>query len=94
LNENYIDKNISKSRISRNEKGVWQRRFYEHTIRNEESLNNLLDYIHFNPVKHGFVTNVKDWESSSFHKFVKLGNYSVDWGSFDDIKNINSLDLE
>ena len=60
-------------------KGIWQRRYYEHTINDEKDLNNHLDYIHFNPIKHGHIEKVKDWEYSSFHKFVKSGNYEQDW---------------
>lgn len=63
--------NISKCKHNKKEKGIWQRRYYEHTIRDEDDLYKHLDYIHYNPVKHGFVQNVKDWEFSSFHKFVE-----------------------
>ena len=80
--------------INKGEKGVFQRRFFEHTITSEEELNNQIDYIHYNPVKHGLVKNVKDWQYSSFHKFVKQGLYANDWGSTEDIKNIKDLDIE
>jgi len=86
-----MDNNISISRIKRREKGVWQRRFYEHTIKNEEELYGYLDYIHYNPVKHGCVKNVRDWEFSSFHKFVRQEWYDINWGCFEDMKNINNL---
>lgn len=76
------------SRIKRYEKNVWQRRFYEHIIRDENDLDKHLDYIHYNPVKHNHVDNVKDWEYSSFKKFVKLNNYSIDWGGSEEIKKI------
>ena len=79
---------------NKREKGIFQRRYWEHTIRNEEELNNQIDYIHYNPVKHGFVNNVFDWQYSSFHKFVKLGLYENDWGSEKDIANIKNLDFE
>jgi putative transposase len=68
--------------IKRNSKGeynVWQRRFWEHTVRNEQDLQAHVDYIHYNPVKHGLVTRVRDWPYSSFHRFVKLGWFSADW---------------
>ena len=94
LNEKFVDENISESRIKRSEKGVWQRRFYEHIIRDENDLYKRLDYIHFNPVKHGYTKNVKDWEYSSFHKFVKLKNYEINWGSRIDVKHIQDLDYE
>jgi putative transposase len=68
----------------RNEKGevdVWQRRFWEHLIRDEEDLNNHIDYIHYNPVKHGLVSLPEDWQYSSFMKFVEKGYYPPDWSS-------------
>ena len=71
---------LSKSRAAKGERGVWQRRYWEHTMRNEEDYASHLDYIHFNPVKHGYVTRVKDWPYSSFHRWVKLGIYPEDWG--------------
>ena len=80
--------------VNKGEKGIFQRRFFEHTITSEEELNNQIDYIHYNPVKHGLVKNVKDWQYSSFHKFVKQGLYENDWGSAEDIKNIKDLDFE
>ncbi len=80
--------------VNKGEKGVFQRRFFEHTIISENDLNNQINYIHYNPVKHGFVHNVKDWEYSSFHKFVKRGLYNNDWGSVKDIENIKDLNFE
>jgi putative transposase len=70
---------ISSSRIKRGERGLWQRRFWEHLIRDEEDLNRHTDYIHWNPVKHGWVQRV-DWPHSSFHRFVERGVYTSDWG--------------
>jgi len=87
LNKEYLIENISKSRVKRREKGVWQRRFYEHTIRNEEELYNYLDYIHYNPVKHGYVKNIRDWEYSSFHRFVRQNLYEADWGSSEGVNH-------
>jgi len=72
--------NISESRIKRKESSVWQRRFWEHVIRDENDLNRHIEYIHFNPVIHGLVDRVCDWESSSFHRFVKDGLYEPGWG--------------
>ena len=72
---------LSKSRVKRRERGIWQRRFWEHMLRNEDDFNKHLDYIHWNPVKHGYVSNVIDWPHSSFHKYVKLGWYDNNWGS-------------
>ncbi len=79
---------------NKREKGVFQRRFFEHTITTQEELNNHIDYIHYNPVKHGYINNVRDWEFSSFHKFVKNNFYDNNWGSSTDIKNIQNLDFE
>lgn len=70
---------ITKSKIKKKEKGIWQRRYWEHTIRDEEDLYNHLDYIHYNPIKHGYVKSTKDWEYSSFNKFVKMKYYEMDW---------------
>jgi putative transposase len=67
------------SRIKRGEAAIWQRRFWEHTLKNEEELETRLDYIHYNPVKHGYVTRVADWSFSSFHRYVKEGIYNLDW---------------
>lgn len=80
--------------VNKGEKGIFQRRFFEHTITSEEELNNQINYIHYNPVKHGLVNKVKDWPYSSFHKFVKLGLYENDWGSAKDIENIKDIDFE
>ena len=74
-------KQPNESQQKRREKGVWQRRFWEHLIRNCEDLSNHLDYIYYNPVKHGYVISVKDWQYSSFHRDVKKGIYPEDWGS-------------
>jgi putative transposase len=72
---------ISDSRQRKGERGVWQRRFWEHFIRNEDDLKRCLDYLHYNPVKHGLVSSVKDWQWSSFHRFVRLGEYPENWGT-------------
>lgn len=69
------------SRLSKNESGIWQRRFWEHTIRDEQDFNNHMNYIHYNPVKHGWVKLPKDWQFSTFRKMVEQGFYPSDWGS-------------
>lgn len=84
----------SSSRSEKREKGIWQRRYWEHTIKNEEDLYLHLDYIHYNPVKHGYVENVKDWEHSTFYKFVEQEYYKGDWGCFDDVKKIFDIIIE
>ncbi|MFZ5380163.1 REP-associated tyrosine transposase [Aeromonas hydrophila] len=70
----------SESRWRRGERGIWQRRYWEHLIRDQEDFNNHLDYIHINPVKHGLVTATKDWPYSTFHRWVQQGRYSLSWG--------------
>jgi REP-associated tyrosine transposase len=70
---------ISISRLEKGERGIWQRRYWEHTLRDEVDFARHMDYIHFNPVKHGHVTRVRDWRYSSFHRMVRLGIYPEDW---------------
>lgn len=90
----YFSYNISseieqnKSRKKRKEKTVWQRRFYEHIIRNEADLARHLDYIHYNPIKHGYVNSAAKWKFSSFNKFVKMNFYPDNWMDFDKIIDI------
>ncbi len=72
--------NRSQSRIQKRERGIWQRRFWEHVIRDEEDFQIHVDYIHFNPVKHGLVDQTMKWPYSSFHRYVKQGVYSLEWG--------------
>ncbi len=71
---------ISASRADKAERGIWQRRYWEHTMRDEKDFARHVDYVHFNPVKHGHVKRVSDWPYSSFHRMVKLGIYPRDWG--------------
>ncbi len=74
-----LPQNVSASRRKHRESNVWQRRFWEHTIRDEADLASHLDYIHYNPVKHGLVSCPHLWEYSSFHACVKKGGYQADW---------------
>ncbi len=69
---------LKKGYVNKREKGIWQRRFYEHTIRDEDDLNRHIDYIHYNPFKHLGVVP-KDWEFSTFAQFVKEGYYEPNW---------------
>ena len=68
------------SRQKRGERGVWQRRFWEHLIRDESDFARHCDYIHYNPVKHGLCDRPGDWPWSTFHRFVQQGKYAMDWG--------------
>ncbi len=65
--------------IDRGERGIWQRRYWEHTIRDDRDYAAHMDYTHFNPVKHGLVQQVMDWPFSSFHRCVRRGLYSTAW---------------
>ncbi|MGC8697997.1 MAG: REP-associated tyrosine transposase, partial [Halothiobacillus sp.] len=76
---------ISASRRSKGERGIWQRRYWEHLIRDDDDFAHHLDYLHFNPVKHGHVQQVCDWPWSSFHRYVKLGLLPANWGDGVDI---------
>lgn len=74
----------SKSRIKEGYKPIWQKKYYEHTIRNDEDFKMRFDYIHFNPAKHQYVTKVNEWQFSSFHRYVKKGYYDKEWGDFNE----------
>jgi putative transposase len=65
---------------ARGERGIWQRRFWEHLIRDERDFAAHVDYVHINPLKHGLVEMVADWPHSTFHRWVEDGAYSRDWG--------------
>jgi putative transposase len=70
-------------RLKPNRKGeysLWQRRYWEHTIRDEDDFARHADYIHFNPVKHELTSRVSDWPYSSFHRYVRNGLLPADWG--------------
>ena len=74
---------ISASRRKRGERGIWQRRFWEHQIRDERDFERHTDYIHYNPVKHGHATTAAAWPHSSFHAFVAKSVYAPDWAAPD-----------
>lgn len=69
------------ARVRREERGIWQRRYWEHVIRDDDDWRGHLDYIHYNPVKHGYVQRVCDWPYSSFHRFARQGLYPQDWAA-------------
>ena len=77
--------------INRGERGIWQKRFWEHCIRDELDFNRHFDYVHFNPVKHGYVTAVKDWPYSSFHRSVERGVYELDWAGLE-VQEVNGVE--
>ncbi len=72
--------NISASRKARHEGVIWQRRYWEHQVRDRPDLIRCLDYLHWNPVRHGYVGAVIEWPWSSFHRYVRQGHYHADWG--------------
>lgn len=84
LIKSHFSREVANKRgLLKNERGeyaIWQRRFWEHTVRNSADLQRCVDYVHFNPVKHGLVQAVKDWPYSSFHRAVRNGNLAADWG--------------
>jgi putative transposase len=74
----------SASRTSKGERGIWQRRFWEHLIRDENDYAAHVDYIHYNPVKHGYVKAAAQWPHSSFHAYRRRGVYGLDWAGTDE----------
>ena len=74
----------SEVRMRRGERGIWQRRYWEHAIRDENDYRAHVDYVHINPLKHGLVKAVKDWPYSTFHRMVEKGFYPYDWAGGDE----------
>ncbi len=79
---------ISAVRAQRGERGIWQRRYWEHLIRDERDYRAHMDYVHINPVKHGLSRCVADWPYSTFHRLVEKGIYTMSWagGNEDEVK--------
>lgn len=77
----YPPPNVNPSRRARGEQSLWQRRFWEHLVRDDRDFGDHLDYIHLNPVRHGFVSSPSEWPHSSFSKWVERGVYEPNWGS-------------
>ena len=73
--------NRTASREAKSERGIWQWRYWEHLIRDEADFARHVDYIHYNPVKHGHAQRVVQWRHSSFHRYVRSGILPVDWGA-------------
>ena len=84
---------ITNSRKKRRESRVWQRRFWEHMIRDQDDFNQHIDYIHYNPVKHSLVKEPRQWPFSTFHGFVKSGLYPEDWGAHVS-ETVKGMDME
>ncbi len=79
----------SPSKQKHRESTLWQRRFWEHRIRDRKDMNCHLDYIHFNPVKHGHCKQTSEWPYSSIHRYIKAGKYPENWASKTPITNGN-----
>lgn len=75
----YRDDLLTASKLKHRESTIWQRRFWEHQIRDENDFERHVDYIHFNPVKHGHVQHAVDWPYSTFHRYVREGLYKRNW---------------
>lgn len=71
---------IRPSRQAKRERDIWQRRYWEHQFRDEADLARHVDYIHFNPVKHGWVNRPVDWPHSTLHGYIERGMATADWG--------------
>ena len=71
----------SPSQLRRRERGIWQHRYWEHLIRDGDDFQRHLDYVHFNPVKHGYVLRPADWPYSSLHRFIRRGFVPPDWAA-------------
>ena len=67
------------SRVTKGERGIWQRRYWEHLIRNDGDYERHVDYVHFNPRKHGFISRASDWPHSSLHRYITMRMLSRDW---------------
>ncbi len=73
------DETISRSRQDKAERCIWQRRFWEHLLRDDQDLRRHIDYVHYNPIKHGHAERAGDWPHSSFRYFVERETYPADW---------------
>ena len=77
-----VEQQISEGKQRQRRRGIWQPRFWEHTIEDESDFQNHFDFLHWNPVKHGLVQCPRDWPYSSFHRWVNRGVYAEHWGCF------------
>lgn len=81
LGANGVEGSRSASRRREGERGFWQRRYWEHKIRDDEDLRRHFDYIHYNPIKHGLVEWPEQWPWSTFHRYARMGWYDIGWGA-------------
>jgi putative transposase len=82
------------SREKHRERAVWHRRFWEHTCVSEDDLRKHIDYLHWNPRKHGLISRIRDYPWSTFHRFVERGEYDIDWGGTDPCPSWNHPEWE
>jgi putative transposase len=78
----------SDAQAQRGESTIWQRRFWEHCIRSDIDMRRHLDYIHFNPVKHGYAETAAAWPYSTFRRYVDAGAYAADWGGTAEVRRL------
>ncbi len=81
------------SRMAKRERGIWQRRFWEHLIRDDNDFARHVDYIHFNPVKHGFVQRASEWPHSSIHRYIAGGLMGRDWATSIMVQDLERNDV-
>jgi len=75
---------VNVSKTNKGERGIWQRRYWEHMIRDEADYQAHVNYIHYNPVKHGYVEKASQWPHSSIHRYIRNGDVTEDWAHQDD----------
>ena len=89
-----FERTVIPSRKKKSEVMVWQRRFWEHLIRDDTDLRRHVEYIHYNPLKHGLTSSPREWPYSSFYQYVRRGFYSADWGGNPTIDIIEDIQRE
>lgn len=72
---------VGSGREGKGERGIWQRRYWEHQIRDDRDMQRHVEYVHFNPVKHGHVKRASDWSYSSIHRYIERGVYDLSWAA-------------
>jgi putative transposase len=85
----YTDGAMTRSRQKHRDAAIWQRRFWEHTIRSDIDMERHMDYIHFNPVRHGYARSAGEWPYSTFRRYVKDGVYPSDWAGLPHLQNLD-----
>ncbi|MGF6275371.1 putative transposase [Massilia sp. UYP11] len=86
--DKYGNFTVTAAQRHRREAPIWQRKYWEHRIRDERDMEKHVDYIHYNPVKHGLATCAASWEYSSFNRYVENGVYPTDWGGTDQARKM------